>query len=415
MTTRVTISAIAAGGDGVGRLDDGLTVFVPRTAPGDDVEIRLAERKRRWARGHLVRVVRPGAGRVEPPCPHYVADACGGCQLQHLAPDVQLASKQRIVGDALRRIGRIETPDPPITASPRAWRYRSKITLSVSPARDRVGLRRYDRPETIFPLHDCHIAGTALMRRWARLRDAGGLLPPGAARVVLREDRDGSMHVVVRGGTPPWDPGPLVERLGASGVSVWWAPTGGGARVVAGGRTGYPALAFAQINAEFAAAVQRDAVRALDPGAGWTVWDLYGGVGDTARLLAAAGAHVHAVELDRGAVAWARRQERPPGAPDGSPRYIQGRVEEVLHRLPEPDAVLVNPPRAGLARPVTRRLQDWAASGGGEHRLVYVSCDPATLARDIHRMPALRVRACRAYDLFPQTAHVETMAVLTSA
>jgi 23S rRNA (uracil1939-C5)-methyltransferase len=181
--------------------------------------------------------------------------------------------------------------------------------------------------------------------------------------------------------------------------------------VVAGARTGFPALVFEQANGDFAAQIRAAAVDALGDMAGEIVWDLYGGVGDTARLLAARGAEVWSVDQDRSAVAWARRQ----GVSGGSAHYLAGRVEELLHRLPEPAAVVVNPPRAGLHRRVAEALEQWGERRRDVARISYVSCDPATLARDLTRMPAFALRDVRAYDLFPQTAHVETLAVLVAA
>ena len=125
------------------------------------------------------------------------------------------------------------------------------------------------------------------------------------------------------------------------------------------------------------------------------------------KLLAARGARVHSVDQDRGAIEWARRR----GLPESQVRFVSGLVEESLHRLPAPDAVIVNPPRAGLSARVCTALQEWAVARPGA-RLGYVSCDPATLARDLARLDAFTVRAVRAYDLFPQTSHVETVALL---
>jgi 23S rRNA (uracil1939-C5)-methyltransferase len=148
--------------------------------------------------------------------------------------------------------------------------------------------------------------------------------------------------------------------------------------------------------------------------AGRVVWDLYGGTGDGARLLAGRGAAAWSVEVDRIAVEWAARQPAPPTAPAGSPRYLEGRVEEMLHRLPDPVAVLLNPPRSGAGARVAAAL-DRLARAGTLRRAAYVSCDPATLARDLGRLGAFRLAAVRAYDLFPQTSHVEALAVLETA
>ncbi|MBI2537487.1 MAG: class I SAM-dependent RNA methyltransferase [Gemmatimonadetes bacterium] len=403
--TVVSIARIGAGGDGVGRLPDGMVVFVPRTAPGDEAEVEIVETRKRHAYGRLRGLVRPGADRVEPECPHYTADRCGGCQLQHLTVPAQVQAKAGIVGEALRRIGRHELHDPDVIPAPAPWRYRAKITLAVSGKR--IGLHRYDAPGTVFSLEDCRITREPLMRLWSVVREHRALLPGALEELVLREDRDGGLHLVAAGGGEPWDAGPLAAAVGLDGVAYWWRPAGGAARIVAGARTGFPALAFEQVNPELAARMREDAVEELGDVRGQVVWDLYGGVGDAARLLAARGARVFSVDRDRAAIAWARQRA---GAGQEI-EWFAGLVEETLHRLPEPDAVVANPPRAGLAARVSAALQAWGQSRPGA-RLCYVSCDPATLARDLTRLPAFSVPRVRAYDLFPHTSHVETLAVL---
>lgn len=409
--TAVLIREIAAGGDGVGRLDDGMAVFVPRTAPGDVAEIAVTTRKARYARGRVVRIVTPSASRLAPRCPHYERDACGGCQLQHLAPESQGDAKRTIVREALRRIGHVPLTALDIVPAGDPWRYRTTITLAIDAA-GRVGLHPWDRPGEVFPLDDCLITSASLMELWQALRPHLGRLPEGTTHLVFREDRTGGRHLIVRGGSPPWNPTRLAEAL--EGLAIWWEPRGGAARAVAGARTGFPAMAFAQVQPELADRIRREAVAALGEVAGRVVWDLYGGTGDGARLLAAHGALAWSVDADRSAVEWAAGQPPPDGAPQGSPVYLEGRVEEVLHRLPEPDAVLLNPPRAGAAVPVVAAL-DALGRAGRTRRAAYVSCDPATLARDLGRMAAFRVADVRAYDLFPQTSHVETLAVLEAA
>jgi len=407
----VEITGIAAGGDGVGRLDDGIAVFVPRAAPGDVIDVEVVERHRRYARGRIQVLHRPSAERAEPQCPHYVRDQCGGCQLQHLSLEAQRAWKSRIVGDALRRIGRIEVDDPPIASSDEAWRYRTRVTLAARGGR--IGLRRAGSPEDVFDLDDCLIARESLMALWKVLRSARRALPEELDELQLRQDRTGRQHVVIGTGAPTkvWDPAPLVEALGDS-VTVWWRPQGGAARVVAGDQETFPALAFEQVHPTLAAQIRSEAVEVVAPRQGERVWDLYGGVGDTARQMAERGADVWSVDADRGAIEWARRQARLDG--EGTIHWLAERVEEALPRLPEPDAAIVNPPRAGLSARVATRLSKWGEDRK-DARLAYVSCDPATLARDVARLSGFRVASVRAYDLFPHTSHVETLAVLEAA
>ena len=125
----VSIDSIAAGGDGVGR-SNGLVVFVPRTAPGDVVTAQISG-KGHFARGSLRNVVSPSSVRIEAPCPHYTRDSCGGCQLQHMTYESQLAAKQMIIRDSLERIGKRIVDVPAIDRSPKEWRYRTKLTLAL--------------------------------------------------------------------------------------------------------------------------------------------------------------------------------------------------------------------------------------------------------------------------------------------
>ena len=162
----------------------------------------------------------------------------------------------------------------------------------------------------------------------------------------------------------------------------------------------YPATVFEQIHPEMGDQVRRFAVEQLGEVAGRRIWDLYAGIGGTTAMLADAGARVESVELDRRAVAVAE-SSGPPA------RRHAARVEDVLSDLGHPDLVITNPPRLGMDARVTAALERTRPS-----RLVYVSCDPATLARDIGRLPSYRVTRVRAFDLFPQTAHVETVVVM---
>lgn len=409
---RIRIDRLAAGGDGVGRLEDGMVVFVPRTAPGDLAEVEVRERKRRFARARLLRVLEPGPGRVDPPCVHYTGDRCGGCQLQHLALEVQLEAKRSFVGDAIRRIGGRKVEDPDIVPSLSHWRYRTKITLSVREGV--VGLHRYDAPDEVFELGDCLIARESLMELLRLVRIHKRELPPGTASVALKEDRSGGLHLVISGGEPGWDPEPMARALGGR-VSLWWQPARGAARVVSGGHSAFPALAFEQTNPELAGRIRARAVEWLGEVEGRVVWDLYCGVGDTAMLLAGRGARVYGVDADRQAIEWARSR---CGGGSGKVHFVHGLVEESFHRLPEPDLVVANPPRRGMHARVTRELERRARSRGegkAPLRLCYISCDPATLARDLARLPSFDLRALQAFDLFPQTSHVETAALLESA
>jgi 23S rRNA (uracil1939-C5)-methyltransferase len=408
----VQITAIAAGGDGVGRLADGRAVFVPRTAPGDRVALRAGTVRmhRHFARAEPDALVTSGPGRAEPACPHYTQDRCGGCQLQHLAYDAQLAAKRRIVGDALRRIGHFDVPDPDIVEAIEEWHYRAKVTLAVRraggpQAAPTLGFHRYDKPGAVFPLVECPITDVRLTTLWRDLRLRLDLLPADLTRLTLRLDRDERLHVIAESPGEPWRD---AERLraalpGAGRVVCWWQPVEGAARVVAGPETGFPATAFEQVNPAMGLLARRWLVEQLGDVRDRVAWDLYGGVGDTALLLAERGAQVVSVDADERAVSWARQR---PGAE--RIRFVAGRAEDVFTTLPPPEVVVLNPPSAGLHWDVTVRL-----AGAPVPRVAYLSCDPATLARDLSRIGMrYRVAAIRAFDLFPQTAYVETAVLL---
>ena len=408
----VRILRLAAGGDGVGRLEDGRTVFVPRTAPGDLVELAQLRVHRRFARARVGSLAEAGPDRVAPRCPHYVKDDCGGCQLQHLGGAAQRAARGSFVGDALRRLGALDVADPAIVPAPNEWAYRSKLTLHVAPDRRRIGLHPVDRPDRVFDLEWCHISDPRLMELWQQVRRRRELLPDGAERLVLRLDRSGALHLIVGvSGTTVWaEAAALGRALQSAGTpaTLWWEPAGGAARAVSGSREAFPATVFEQVHPAMGDRARLAALAALGDVAGRHVWDLYAGIGDTTDELLARGASVESVEADARAVRFA--EGRAPAARARAIRHA-GRVEHLLHGLRDADLVVTNPPRTGMDERVTEGL-----SARRPSRIVYISCDPATLARDIRRLgDRYRVASVEAFDLFPQTAHVESVTVLEAA
>jgi 23S rRNA (uracil1939-C5)-methyltransferase len=405
--SRVRVLRLAAGGDGVGRLDDGRAVFIPRTAPGDLVELSGLRSHRRFARARLGRLLEPSPDRAEPRCPHYVHDECGGCQFQHLTPASQREARRAFVGDALRRLAHVEIADPALVPADREYDYRTKITLAVSADGRRIGLHRYDRADQVFDLDWCHITVPELMELWQALRRLRPLLPPDLQSLVLRLDREGGRHVLFRSSrSEAWSGAARLGRtLAERGVpaTIWWQSGEGAPRAMAGAGEAYPATVFEQVHPAMGDRVRAYALEVLGPVVGRHVWDLYAGIGETTAVLAQAGASVESVEADRRAVAEAER--RGPAA-----RRHAAKVEHALGDLRPPALVITNPPRTGMDTRVTDALERL-----GPARVVYISCDPATLARDLTRLPGFRLAEIRAFDLFPQTAHVETVAVLDRA
>jgi 23S rRNA (uracil1939-C5)-methyltransferase len=399
----VRIRGVAAGGDGVGTLADGLTVFVPRAAPGELVEIDVESRRRSFARGHIIRILEPSAARVAPRCPHYDGDSCGGCQLQHLESGAQREARRRIVGDALSRIGHLDAEVPAIQPAEAEWEYRTKITLAVSGRR--IGFHRVERPGSVFDLVRCHIARPELQTLWTAASRHRARLPDDVESVVLRVDRDGNRHLIARTtGAGAWtDAKRLADALTRDGspAVIWWQPARGAARTMAGSPEVYPATVFEQVNPAMGDKVRAYAVEQLGEIPGLAAWDLYAGIGETSAALAGRGAKVESVEVDPRAVVLAERA----GPSAGVVRHT-GRVEEMQSRLMPADIAVANPPRTGLGAEVTAHL-----SARPPARFVYISCDPATLARDAARLaPVFRLTSVKAFDLFPQTSHVETVA-----
>jgi 23S rRNA (uracil1939-C5)-methyltransferase len=404
--THVTIRGIAGGGDGVATLADGRTVFVPRAAPGDLLELKQVRLHSRFARAEIAAVLEPGPDRVMPICPHYTMDRCGGCQLMHLAPKAQRAAKARIAGDALRRIAHLDVPDPDVVESPSEFGYRTKITFTMQ--KGRLGYHPVGDASYVFDVQECLIADTDVRRLHAALRTAREHLPQDAVRVVLRVDRTSGFHVIViaeSGNENAWTGGKALHKaLARAGVAavVWWQPVDGNPRAVAGADDPWPAAVFEQVHPAMGQRVRQLAVDAFGALDGMQVWDLYAGIGETTLQLVARGATVASVESDTRAVRLAESL-----GPNG-PRRIAGFVENIARTLPSPDVVVTNPPRIGMA---PRAIE--ALLNSGATRIAYISCDPATLARDLARLePKYRLASVQAFDQFPQTAHMECLAVL---
>jgi len=408
--TLARIASIAAGGDGVARLEDGRVAFVPRTAPGDLVTLRFGHAAKRFVRARVATVVEASPDRVEPPCPHYVRDDCGGCQLMHLSTEAQQQARAHIVGDALRRIAKLDVEDPPLRTAPQPLGYRAKLTLHVGQDGTTIGFHPVGRPDRIFALQSCLLASSGVAALWAALRPHRRLLPSALGTLILREDQDGGRHLVaVCTDGRIWEQAKaLAAALQQAGVPtvLWWQPPEGAARVVAGGAgETYPATVFEQVHPVMGRAARRHALAELGDVRGLHAWDLYAGIGDTTAALLDAGASVESVELDGRAVAFAERQRPADGT--RTVRHV-GRVEQRLPALRPASVGIVNPPRGGLDPAAVTSLV-----GQGPARLVYVSCDPATLARDLRGLEAAyRLSAITAFDLFPQTAHVESVATL---
>ncbi len=400
--TQVTVESIAAGGDGVARAG-GMAVFIPRTAPGDVADVRIAPRGR-FSRGEVIRMVRAGADRVEPRCHHYLHDRCGGCQLQHLDYPAQLEVKRRIVRDALVRIARRPIDLPGIVPSPLPWEYRSRLALAMryDGAEWTIGLHQYDDPAAIFPLAECPITNPAVVAAWHDVGAASALLPQARSlRGTVRRTGD-ELSLLLEGGRR-WDNPRAFAAACPALQFIRWTPDRAPPRVVVDRRVDrLPAAAFEQVNRGVADLMRHAIVQRALAANPATAVDAYAGNGATSAMLAEHGVAVTAVERDAEAAAFARANAGPGMS------VREANVEDVLADLLPADVVILNPPRTGVDARVTGLLEQ----GPRPAMVLYASCDPATLARDLARLPAYRLTFVEGYDMFPQTAHVETLVEL---
>lgn len=400
------VESIAAGGDGVAR-SDGLVVFVPRTTVGDRVTASVTV-KGRMARGVVASVERAGPDRVDPECEHYERDHCGGCQLQHLSVPAQREAKRRIIADTMRRIGKREVAPPELHAGANAWRYRRKLTLALRKRGDAWigGLHAFDDPSHVFSLRDCRISDERLLAVWREILAASADFPVAVqlrGAVRLLGDAGNRAAFVLEGGRD-WNSHEAFFAAVPSLEALWWIPENGARRLVGDRREKHePGASFAQVNPEVARMLEAFVVDAVMSRTPATVVDAYSGSGDVAATLAGKGVKVVAIELDAEASAWAASR-----LPAGS-RAVTARVEDAIRNTLPADVVILNPPRTGVDARVTAALAD---AKPAPRAIVYVSCDPATLARDVARMAGWRVARLTAFDMFPQTAHVETVCEL---
>ena len=398
------IASIAAGGDGVAR-HDGMVVFVPRTAPGDRVRARVTS-KGRFARGAVLSVERPGPDRVVPACPHYTSDHCGGCQLQHLSLEAQRIAKAHVVQDAFARIGKRAVPLPHVHGAGEPWRYRRKLTLALRREATRwlAGLHRAGAPDEVFALDDCRIADERIVRGFHEMLAQGATLLPRVPTLRASIRRSGEDLLLVIEGGAQWPDGKAFAQAVTAIAATWWVDDHGRRRLVHDRRPARDAGAsFVQVNADVASLLAAHAEARILSHAPSTVIDGYAGSGDIAASLAARGITVIAVELDEDASAVCADRLSYPS------RAVVARVEDVLAGLLPSDVILLNPPRTGVAPAVTDAIVN---ASPAPRAIIYVSCDPATLARDVARLPGWRVASLDCFDMFPQTAHIETVCEL---
>ncbi|MCX7894051.1 MAG: 23S rRNA (uracil(1939)-C(5))-methyltransferase RlmD [Burkholderiales bacterium] len=420
------IESLAREGQGVAHVE-GKVVFIEGALPGEAVEYASYRRKPAFEQARTVRVLRPSAARVEPRCPHF--GVCGGCSLQHADMAMQVAAKQRVLEDALRHIGRVrpETILPAVHGP--AWGYRHRARLSARYVPKKGG--------ALVGFRERHSTYVADMRSCAVLAPpAGALIAPLRAlvnslaiaeRLPQIELAVGSRATVLvfRNLVPlaGEDEAKLAAFAEAHGVQVWLQPKGpDSARPLHpaapaaldyalpefGVRIGFLPTDFTQVNHTVNEVMVRRALALLDPHPGERIGDLFCGLGNFTLPIAASGAAVAGYEGNEGLVRRARANAAANGiaATFATANLFEARA---CARLPVFEKLLVDPPREGAVE-VVKALPD----AGAPRRIVYVSCDPATLARDagiLANLKGYRLAAAGIVNMFPHTSHVESMAL----
>jgi 23S rRNA (uracil1939-C5)-methyltransferase len=437
------IDTLAFGGRGIGR-HDGVVVFVAGALPGDRVRARIVKVKRRHGEAVRVETLSFGPDHVTAPCPHF--GHCGGCRWQDLAYEKQLGHKQGQIRDALERIGGLEGFElAEIVPAVRQLGYRNKLeyTWARSPEGPAPGFHAAGRWDEVLALETCLLAGPKggpvreVFRDWAR---AQGL------DAYAQTDHEGYLrHLVVREGvrtgevlcvlvTSEGDPpdfelleSMLAER-NAGVVGVLHAINAGNAESTAGleakvvfGQSWFEeeilglrlrvsAGSFLQTNTEMTDLLYGEAVRRAALTGREVVWDLYSGIGSIALALAGSSSRVIGVELVEEAVERARENALLNGI--GNAEFVVGDAAKTIRPLieqglPKPDVVVVDPPRAGLTPRAVRRVVELEPK-----RLVYVSCNPTTLAGNGKLLDeaGYKLISLTPFDLFPHTPHVECVA-----
>lgn len=429
---QVTIERLVFQGSGLGHLPDGRVVFVPYTAPGDLAEAEVTEAREDFVRANLVRVLTPSPVRIDPPCRYY--GNCGGCQWQHLEYASQLQWKREILQELLARVGKL--PGVPVSApvTPAGpWEYRARAQFKIlARARLHIGFHQRETQRVVdidrCPLLDSRLNDVlrilrsmrdpALHTLFPRVREVWAAVGTGTGEVVLSlfaraQDRAAIrllfhriqaevptlQGVVLLDGDPRQHPR-FVDRHGHGAIL----------EQVGDCRFRVDATAFFQVSGLAAGTLTRLVMEAAALTGSERVLDLYSGVGTFTVPLARLARQILGIEANAAAAADAVHNLRSNGCPEA--RIVQAQVEQVLPTVAKEgpwDLVVLDPPRQGCSR----RVLD-AITGMKVPRVIYVSCDPSTLARDLGILvpSGYRCLALQPVDLFPQTFHLESVAVL---
>ena len=439
----VLVDSLAFGGRGVARLDD-FVLFVDRALPGDRVRARVTKVKRSYGEATTVETLVAGPDRVVAPCPHF--GACGGCKWQDLDYNAQQVWKAQQIADVLQRIGHQDDfVQDPIVPAIRTYGYRNKLEFSFGETEEcpSLGFHRAGRWDEIMPVTACLLMSEAgnearrVVEAWAR-RINGEIWDRRSNTGYLRHlvcrasDRTGELllTLVTAPGELPqstWLVDELAERVPGC-VGLLHATTSGVAEVTHGlqsklvfGRDWYEERllglrlkvssgAFLQTNTEMCERLYEIAIEEAGLGGDEIVWDLYSGIGSIALAMAASAGHVYGIEVVPEAVERAVDNAERNGVMNAE--FVQGDVAKAVRPLleagmPSPDVVVLDPPRAGLTPKAVRRVLELEPQ-----RIIYVSCNPTTLAGNAELLAegGYRLERVRPVDMFPHTHHVECVA-----
>lgn len=416
MEIEILITSLGSSGEGIGSID-GMKVFVEGALPGELVKVKITEQKKNYAIGSLLNLNTKTPNRRDPVCPLF--GTCGGCQIMHLSYEEQLNVKRGKVYDSLKRIGHLDVTVNPCLPSPKPLAYRNKIQLPTLYDNKglKVGLYKRNTHE-IIPVSKCYIQceeGEKILHE---------ILPylndPSIRYILIRNTihTKEALVILVTSGKSQIKPFPcppevkgVVENINPTDrntiLSNRWKTIEGRSFIyeeLLGKRFKISAGSFFQVNTLQAENLYKLALLEADIQRDEIVIDAYCGVG-TLSLFASDYAK-EVIGIEEFAEATQNATENAKLNQVTNATFYAGKTEHLLSKLPSPDVIFLNPPRKGCERSVLENIQS--------KRVIYVSCDPATLARDLAILvqQGYKIEKVQPFDMFPQTMHVETLVKL---
>ncbi len=417
----VTIDRVAYGGDGVA-LPDGFTLFVPRTAPGDQVDVEITDVRRRYGRAVIRAIQSESKDRVVPRCKHF--SECGGCHLQHLSPKAAAEQKGQFVRDALTRLASLEKPEvSPLITGDITWNYRNRVTYhrSESGAQGYVSWRR----DQVIDVPQCPIANEQLNRLWGTVRSLAAEIPAfQLPYIVLRRTTTGQTSIIFSVTTPIDDTlkniSSQLEVTSAYSTLIRkdsYSPFGKEFVSLCGPDTLVEELGgiqyhvrpdlFFQINPEMTEKIVADVTRWARKQNVTRALDIFCGAGLFTLALARQNISTLGIDVQYPSIQQAERSAKENQLHELA-KFRAGKADRIVQRLfaegEQFDTAVVDPPRKGLLPGIIETIPKL-----GIKQLLYVSCSPATFARDVKALAPLgfKLISTQPYDMFPQTYHVE--------